>query len=224
MCTKRHIQCDRPEPERKCVVYTPDPASSQLAQQAGDLNATQRTIVLSANNQTYASQTVSRDGQNGFQIPDPASPSVNLLNETIAGLFHHYIEHLAAWYDLCEHNRPFESLVPVRALDCPVVFNAIIAFSAQHKALHDQRYETCSMLYHSACVKGLLSGLDKFDPSMREDYLVAACLLRSYEILKGIPPRSGALGLYLTVRQRTLGKSSGTSWALTDSPQTKRLI
>lgn len=187
MCTKRHVQCDRDEPERRFVVYTTNPATSQSAQHTQDLNAVAGTIALAASCQTPAAQRV--DGNGGFQITDPRGPTADLLDEIIAGLYNHYIEDLAAWYDLCEHNRPFESLVPIRALECPVVFNAVIAFSAQHRALHDQRYETCSMLYHSACVKGLLSGLDEFDLSMQEDYLVAACLLRSYEILKGIPIR-----------------------------------
>lgn len=148
----------------------------------------------------------------------------DLLNETVAYLYHHYIEHLASWYDLCEHDRPFETLVPVRALEVPVVFNAIIAFSAQHKALHDSRYETCSMLYHSACIDGLLSGLDAFDASLQEDYLVAACLLRSFEILKGIFIWLDTLEPSLIVRQRILDKNSGICWALTGSRRLKRLI
>lgn len=224
MCTKRHVQCDRPAPERKFVVYTTDPATSQLAQHAQDVNVVAETITAAANHQTAALQTVSCDEKLGFQIADPASPTENLLNELVAGILHHYIEHLAAWYDLCEHDRPFESLVPIRALESSVVFNAVIAFSAQHKALHDQRYGTCSILYHSACVKGLLSGLDEFDPSMQEDYLVAACLLRSYEILKGMPSRSDTIGVSLTVRQRILGKNSDISSALTDSRQLNRSI
>ena len=126
-------------------------------------------------------------------------------------LYHHYLEHLAAWYDLFEHNRPFESLVPVRTLVCLVVFNAIIAFSAQHKALHDQRYETCSVLYHSACINELLSGLNEFDSTMQEDYLMATCLLRSYEILKGITSCFDPSGSPLTVRQRIPGKNSDIS-------------
>jgi hypothetical protein len=66
------------------------------------------------------------------------------------------------------------------------VFNAVIAFSAQHKALNDARYEICSTLYHTACIKGLLGEINAFDLTLQEDCLVAACLLRSYEILRGI--------------------------------------
>ena len=120
-----------------------------------------------------------------LQVPDPISPVEDLRHETIADLYHHYVEHLAAWYDLCEDERPFESLVPAKALEVSVLFNAIIAFSAQHKALSDAKYETCSTLYHSACIQELLSGLSAFSPILQEDYLVAACLLRSYEILQG---------------------------------------
>ncbi|KAH0014463.1 hypothetical protein KCU78_g8649, partial [Aureobasidium melanogenum] len=126
---------------------------------------------------------VQPDSETSFQVPAPVNPTEDLRNELIASLYHHYIEHLAAWYDLCEHERAFESVVPARALEVSVLFNAIIAFSAQHKALSDARFETCSTLYHSACIKELLNGLSAFSSTLQEDYLVAACLLRSYEIL-----------------------------------------
>jgi hypothetical protein len=129
---------------------------------------------------------VQPDSETSFQVPTPVNPTEDLRNELIARLYHHYIENLAAWYDLCEHERPFESVVSARALEVSVLFNAIVAFSAQHKALSDARYDTCSTLYHSACIHELLSGLGAFSPTLQEDYLVAACLLRSYEILNGI--------------------------------------
>ena len=122
---------------------------------------------------------------NALRVPDPIKPRTDLGNQVVASLFHHYFENLAAWYDLCEHDRPFELLVPIRALDLPILFNAIIALSAQHMTLSDSRYEVISTIYHSACIHGLLSGLSDFDPGLQEDYLVAACLLRSFEILKG---------------------------------------
>jgi hypothetical protein len=130
-------------------------------------------------------EAVTNRSEDRFDIPDPVNPTQDLHNELISALFSHYIERLAAWYDLCERDRPFESLVSARALEVPVVFNAVIAFSAQHKALNDPRYETCSTLYHGACIKELLGGLSAFDSTLQEDYLVAACLLRSYEILRG---------------------------------------
>jgi hypothetical protein len=41
-------------------------------------------------------------------------------------------------------------------------------------------------LYHTACIKGLLGEINAFDSTLQENCLVAACLLRSYEILRGI--------------------------------------
>jgi hypothetical protein len=185
MCTKRHVPCERLTAERKFVVYTATSASSQLAQQVGDIDSLQTADQPAVVQQSSTRQPVSCDERIWFRIPEPASPAEDLHNGIISGLFHHYVEHLASWYDLCEHNRPFESLVPSRALEVPIVFNAVIAFAAQHKALDDSRFEHCSTSYHSACISGLLSGIPEFNSTLQEDYLVAACLLRSYEILKG---------------------------------------
>jgi hypothetical protein len=217
MCTKRQVQCDRSDPERKFVVYTANPALDQLAQEVENLIP--ETVM---NQSTITQQTVTYGVASEIQVPKPAGPTEDLRNETVAGLYHHYIEHLAAWYDLCEQDRPFASLVPVRALEVSVVFNAIIAFSAQHKALDDARYETCSTLYHSACISGLLDGLSEFNATLQEDYLVAACLLRSYEILKGISSCFHTPELSLTLRQRIPDKNSDISLALTGSHQRKR--
>jgi hypothetical protein len=156
-----------------------------MAQEARDLE-NQPQIFQSAMHQSVPTQDgVVDHSESCFETPDPASPTQDLHNEMISALFSHYIERLAAWYDLCEQDRPFESLVTARALEVPVVFNAVIAFSAQHKALDDARYETCSTLYHSACIDELLGGISAFNSTLQEDYLVAACLLRSYEILRG---------------------------------------
>lgn len=152
----------------------------------GNLQARSEHVQSFVNQSQPTEDVATPDAGTSFQIPDPTTPREDLRNETIAGLYHHYIEHLAAWYDLCEHERPFELLVPARALEVSVLFNAIIAFSAQHKALSEPRVETLSTVYHSKCIQGLLSGLSDFKSTLQEDYLVAACLLRSYEILNGI--------------------------------------
>ncbi|THZ45490.1 hypothetical protein D6C90_04491, partial [Aureobasidium pullulans] len=177
-CAQRQEQCDRPEVKSKFVVYTPNSSLSRSRPpEMHRPNSVERP-------QRSAVQATSNVEHNDLRVPDPINPRADLGNQVVAGLLHHYIEHLAAWYDLCEHDRPFELLVPIRALDLPVLFNAIIAFSAQHMTLSDSRYEVISTVYHSACIHGLLSGLSDFDPGLQEDYLVAACLLRSFEILK----------------------------------------
>ncbi|CAD0109406.1 unnamed protein product, partial [Aureobasidium uvarum] len=180
-CARRRVRCERPDPERKSVVYT---ATHTLTEPERELAAmrTQSEFVHVAEQST--STESNSDGNPPLNIPDPISPTEDLRNETIAGLYLHYIEHLAPWYDLCEHDRYFEALVPSRALEVSVLFNAIIALSAQHKTLGDSRYDDCSTLYHNACIQGLLSGLGDFNSTLQEDYLVAACLLRSYEILR----------------------------------------
>ncbi|KEQ58391.1 uncharacterized protein M437DRAFT_59491, partial [Aureobasidium melanogenum CBS 110374] len=182
-CAKRNLQCERSSPNRKFVIYTAGPAPSQPERELNESQTSSNYAQTAVTQSPPDAAVLLSDRETSFQVPTPVSPSEDLRTELIASLYHHYIEHLAAWYDLCEHERPFESMVPARALNVSVLFNAIIAFSAQHKALSDARYETCSTLYHSACIRELLSGLNAFTPTLQEDYLVAACLLRSYEIL-----------------------------------------
>lgn len=185
-CAKRSVQCERSNPDRKFVIYTTGPAPTRPERELNESQTSSDHAQTAVNHSQPDAAVVLSDRETSFQFPTPVSPTEDLRNELIASLYHHYIQHLAAWYDLCENERPFESMVPAKALEVSVLFNAIIAFSAQHKALSDARYETCSTLYHSACIQELLNGLSAFSPIMQEDYLVAACLLRSYEILNGI--------------------------------------
>lgn len=58
------------------------------------------------------------------------SPQVLLGEPLIAKLFHTYIKDLASWYDLSDESRLFEKDVVENALESPLLFSAIIAFSA----------------------------------------------------------------------------------------------
>jgi hypothetical protein len=58
------------------------------------------------------------------------SPQELLSEPLIAKLFHTYIKDLAAWYDLSDESRLFERDVVEKALESPLLFSAIVAFSA----------------------------------------------------------------------------------------------
>jgi hypothetical protein len=119
-------------------------------------------------------------------------PKVVLENRAIATLFRHYIDFLAPWYDLNDSQNLFGSLVPQRSIDNPILFKAVISFSACHESRTPGRYQDLGHVYHAACVRDLLEILIDILPEMQGDCLAATCLLRSYEILNGksIPPRS----------------------------------
>lgn len=103
----------------------------------------------------------------------------------ISTLFRHYTEVLAPWYDLCDEDRHFGRVVSARSLDNPVLFKAIIAFSAKHKEKTSGGAEEMGLAFHGACVRDMLAVVDDFDSSLRGEYLAATCLLRSYEIMIG---------------------------------------
>lgn len=114
-------------------------------------------------------------------------PREALDNSDLAEIFCHYINFLAPWYDLCESECPFGTVVPMRALETPVLFKALIAFSALHKCKIDDDGPGLGLAFHAACVQDLLKIVEggNIDLERRGDYLAATCLLRSYEILTG---------------------------------------
>lgn len=111
------------------------------------------------------------------------SSEVALQNPIIAALFQHYIDFLAPWYDLNDSQNLFTTLVPARALATPVLFKALIAFSACHKAGTSNTYDGLGVIYHASCVRDLLAALGDTSGELQGDYLAATCLLRSFEIL-----------------------------------------
>lgn len=114
-----------------------------------------------------------------------ASPITALLDAEIASLFAHYIDALAPWYDLNDAQRLFGTVVPKAALECPVLFQAIIAFSASHRYKILGSSETMAMNFHAACVERMLRLVNATNVDLHGNELAATCLLRSYEIING---------------------------------------
>lgn len=114
-----------------------------------------------------------------------SSPRVALADPGIADLFAHYVTALAPWYDLNDSQRLFGTLVPLDALDCPVLFKALIAFSASHKSKTGGNVQDVASAFHAACVQEFLLLIDKGESRSHGYELAAACLLRSYEITDG---------------------------------------
>jgi hypothetical protein len=114
-------------------------------------------------------------------------PTAALKNEVIATLFRHYLDILALWYDLNDSQSLFSTLVPHLSLTNPILFKAVIAFSACHESRTSSggRYQDLGHVYHAACVRDLLGVLNDVNPEIQGDDLASTCLLRSYEILNG---------------------------------------
>jgi hypothetical protein len=114
-----------------------------------------------------------------------ASPKVALADPCIADLFAHYIRTLAPWYDLNDSQRTFGTLVPQNSIDCPILFRAIIAFSASHKSKTEYSMQEIASAFHTSCVQEFLEPIKEVQPRTHGNELAATCLLRSYEIIDG---------------------------------------
>ncbi|KAI9657051.1 MAG: hypothetical protein M1821_003217 [Bathelium mastoideum] len=92
--------------------------------------------------------------------------------------------YLQAYFTITSRSWPHDE-IPLKALENPVLFKAIVAFAASHQS------RTCGfsseqvLKLHDACLKDLITALEDFEPSKQAEYLAATCLLRSYEILNG---------------------------------------
>ena len=79
----------------------------------------------------------------------------------------------------------FGNLVPQNALDCPVLFKALIAFSASHRSRTCGDMQGFANAFHAACVQEFLLSISHVGLRSHENELAATCLLRSYEIIGG---------------------------------------
>ncbi|KAI1616484.1 hypothetical protein EDD36DRAFT_415380 [Exophiala viscosa] len=131
--------------------------------------------------------SVSIDRIESLAASDPTKALVDL---EIANLFAHYIAVLAPWYDLNDPPRTFGTIVPETALRMPILFKAIIAFSACHRNRINGSATEVANVFHDAQLKFLI-------PDCKGAIWLATCLLRSYEIINGgTQIQSHLLGAY----------------------------
>ncbi|KPM35409.1 hypothetical protein AK830_g11156 [Neonectria ditissima] len=109
-------------------------------------------------------------------------PRAAMQDEVIAGLFSHYINTLAPWYDLNDADATFRIVVPDRALSFPLLFRAIIAFSSMHWSRSTGKLRHIAFAFHAACVNDLLGAVGDC-PDYPSELLAASVLLRLYEVL-----------------------------------------
>lgn len=187
-CEKSRRTCAGQNDALKFVIHTTNRDSFK----------TPSDVHISAMGQTSASDTFTNSpvranaspllDQDEHQRLVSCTPREALTHIKISHLFRYYIDILAPWYDLCDEDQHFGRVVPMHALDEPLLFKAIIAFSAYHKGKVSGRIEELGITFHAACVQDMLAVMDDFPQTLRGNCLAATCLLRSYEILTGTLP------------------------------------
>ncbi|KAK1986230.1 hypothetical protein LZ30DRAFT_706158 [Colletotrichum cereale] len=133
-------------------------------------------------------------------FPAPTSPRKALQNPSIARYFHHYVVHIAPWYDLSDASSTFATGLPEASLERALPLSAILALSAVHMSRTSApSARAAAEFYHGHCVR-LLIGLaaeDYGDEDTQGFALASVCLLRSYEILsEEVDPNRHLQGAY----------------------------
>jgi Fungal specific transcription factor domain len=104
-----------------------------------------------------------------------------------AVLMRHFIITMAPYFDLCDPRRHFALVVPQRAIESPVLLNAIFASSARHLSRIRNFEATISDRYHQECLKHLIPLLSDNAAVMDENLLAATIILRFLEEVEGKP-------------------------------------
>ena len=82
-------------------------------------------------------------------------------------------------------SRHFAVDVPERALSCPVLLNALMAFSARHLSRISGVETSIADLYHQECVSLMIPMLDQKELVADETLFAAAAILRAFEETNG---------------------------------------
>ncbi|OJZ83141.1 hypothetical protein ASPFODRAFT_49798 [Aspergillus luchuensis CBS 106.47] len=139
------------------------------------------------------------------EYPSAQAPEDALRDPQIARIFRHYMESLAAWYDLNDSRRHFKEIVPIRARYNPLLLSAILAFSAAnlHHTRGDHTYMELAEAYHYDSVRRLISLTENIDQLPIGETLAAICLLRSHEIItQNVSSQSHLQGCYSLLASR----------------------
>lgn len=107
-----------------------------------------------------------------------------------ASLLHYYAQLLAPWCDSNDTLRTFQSEVPCRALQVPMIFYAIMALTSLHEALLTGTSRIESNMYHDKCVPLLIGALSSPGASSDVDLFVTISILRQLEELSDIEESS----------------------------------
>ncbi|PYI04294.1 hypothetical protein BO78DRAFT_373115 [Aspergillus sclerotiicarbonarius CBS 121057] len=171
--------------------------------------------------------------------PSIQPPPVQLTLEE-ACLLRYFAETLGKWFDLCDPQRHFTTIVPQRARTCPPLLDAVLSASARHFSTLPspqqlditRKYglqngltitEQSTLLYHNRCIAHLRSVSEEPNAIMDENLLAAVVTLRFYEELDTpfhpSPPATAIQGLqiFLEAQSHHPSITQTRSWTLRQS-------
>ncbi|RFU31752.1 hypothetical protein B7463_g4580, partial [Scytalidium lignicola] len=98
-----------------------------------------------------------------------------------AGLLQHFIEVVSLFFDFCDQERHFATVVPQRARVCRTLLNAILALSARHLSRTTDFKSFVADQYYEKCLHTLIPALDDDATIIDETLFVIVVILRLLE-------------------------------------------
>ncbi|KAK3370658.1 hypothetical protein B0H63DRAFT_403383 [Podospora didyma] len=141
------------------------------------------------------------------------------IDKSQAFLFRHFVQKLAIWLDLCDPARSFETKVPDRAGNCPILLNAIFALSSRHLGhINNDNPQTTWRTYLSASLSDFQKLWDNHDAAQEavkdENLFAAIIILRVLEEMDakdtGEDNRTHITGIIKWVKEGDKALATGT--------------
>jgi hypothetical protein len=125
------------------------------------------------------------------------TPVWPLQDQHEAKLMRHFIENLAASFNLCDPDRHFDLVMPQRPAVCPTLLNAIFVAFARHLSRVSDFDPYVADQYYQECLNHLIPMLSDNAAITDENLLAATVMLRFLEEVEGMFPRifQGFIGL-----------------------------
>ncbi|KAI4852682.1 hypothetical protein E4T44_01332 [Aureobasidium sp. EXF-8845] len=124
-------------------------------------------------------------------IPCPHTEVGLLTDPHEARLLRHFANHLAISFDLTDSSCHFRNVVPQRAMNDPILMNAILAASARHLSRISGGDPYIADKYHQKCIQHLIPMLNDEAAVLDENLLASTVILRFLEEID--VPLSGKL-------------------------------
>lgn len=114
-------------------------------------------------------------------IPHSRTEASLLDDPQEAGLLRYFVSHLAISFDLTDSSCHFRKIVPQRALNDPILMNAILAASARHLSRVSGGDPYIADTYHQKCIQHLIPILSDEAAVLDENLLASTVILRFLE-------------------------------------------
>ncbi|PWY90380.1 hypothetical protein BO94DRAFT_23664 [Aspergillus sclerotioniger CBS 115572] len=143
--------------------------------------------------------------------PESASPVPPALDSEKVSLVQAYQNGIAKWMDLFDDESNFQRAVVKRAVESPLLMNAICALIARQVGIADREeiWRATAARYYGESLQQLIAALE-LPTSYPEDNLAATVLLSSYELLAlpGLDHQRHVSGALTLIRTHACGATS----------------